>query len=320
VDQRRRALLKAAAGVSTGAMLAPALLSQPASAAVVLAVRAPANPRINEWDHLINSNFSTPGWCEEFQGMCTDGTYWYIVSNRPGNQRVYKVSLDMRTEYASVRAPSNADHIGAPTFDTQRRQIYVPIEGGSFTGIWKLSTALGTTGQVALRNRAGTDESPQRWTCPWLAFNNFDNLVYSSTNGDPDATFKQVRYIWGYDRDSGALRKQIALPSVLHKVQGGTFCNAGKNLYIASDYEEAGDGLKHVYAYDFTDNADGGAARNWGKIALPGADEVECVVWAHLAWGSGAHTYITVGILDNDWPSGDDVQLRHYGVPDPLAL
>lgn len=66
----------------------------------------PSNPRINEWTLLKNDEYSNHAWTEEFQGMCTDGTYWYIVSNASEKQRLYKLSSDFSTQYGYVGAPS----------------------------------------------------------------------------------------------------------------------------------------------------------------------------------------------------------------------
>ncbi|MGW0699634.1 hypothetical protein ACWD0A_09920 [Streptomyces sp. NPDC002867] len=245
-----------------------------------------------------------------------------MVSNAPGNQRLYKLSLDFSVQYGTLAAPPGSGHIGAPTFDTQRGVVYVPIEQSEPPRIWKVSRELRTVGIVSMWGRSIGSPAPQRSKNPWLAFNPFDTLVYSSVFGSSDSAFQRVDHLWGYDRDNGRLVKEIPLPSGLHHVQGATFGgNDGRNLYIASDYEEASNGRKHVYAYDFSQPRDGVPPPYWGKIAVPDAgNEVECVVWAHLAWSDARDTHITVGILDDVEIDGENVYFRHFWVPSPERL
>ncbi|WP_244417710.1 hypothetical protein [Streptomyces hygroscopicus] len=320
----RRDILKAAGKAGAGALAASALGGMERTAAATPTGSVPSNPRISEWAHAKSSSHEA-GWTDQFQGMCTDGAYWYIVSNADDDQRLHKLSLDFRTTYASLSAPSGSGHIGAPTYDPQRRQIYVPVEGDEPELIWKVTTGLSTAGIVPIAGRTPGSHAPQRWKFPWMAFNPRDGLVYSSVFGDPERTDidKEVDRIWGYDRDTGRLKKEIPLPSKVYAIQGGTFGNGGRNLYLASDYEEATNDRKHVYAYDFSSATDGVPVRTWGKVAVPDADdEVECVVFAHLSWHGARDTHISIGLLDDTVWSGatDNVYFRHLAVPSPNLI
>ncbi|MFG2191254.1 hypothetical protein [Streptomyces sp. NPDC048639] len=318
----RRGLIKAAGKAGVGALAVSAFggaMARQASAGPGLGIAS--DPGISAWSHAKSTSHEA-GWTDQFQGMCTDGTYWYAVSNEGDNQRLHKLTLDFSSTIASLSAPRGSNHIGAPTYDPQRRQIYVPIEGPEPELIWKVTTGLSTAGIVPLAGRTPGSPAPQRWKCPWIAFNPADGLVYSSVFGDPERTDldKYVDRVWGYDRDTGLLKKEIRLPSKVYAIQGGTFGNGGRNLYLASDYEEATNERKHVYAYDFSAATDGRAVTSWGKVAIPDAgDEVECVVFAHLAWRNAPDTHISVGILDDGVWSGstDNVYFRHFAVPSP---
>ncbi|MGW9430157.1 hypothetical protein ACWHA1_19700, partial [Streptomyces decoyicus] len=108
----RRDILKAAGKAGAGALAVSALGGMDRTAAATPIRNVPSNPRISEWAHAKSSSHEA-GWTDQFQGMCTDGAYWYIVSNAEDNQRLHKLSLDFRTTYASLSAPSGSGHIGA---------------------------------------------------------------------------------------------------------------------------------------------------------------------------------------------------------------
>ncbi|MFD7609479.1 hypothetical protein [Streptomyces sp. NPDC059828] len=338
MSSERRDFLRTTGAVALGAAVATATstagtarAAAPATAtglppSLISPWRAASDPQITRWEHAKSSSFEQD-WTVDFQGMCTDGRYWYVVSNyeNANRRRVYKLSFDLRTVVGYLGAPSSYLHIGSPTYDSERRLVYVPThEGTEPTMIWKINPdPLTTHSQVRMLGRTSGSRSPQKWKNPWLAYNSFDRLVYSSWSGSilDDDSLPRAEKIWGYDRDTGLLVKEIGLPSGLHHVQGGTFGYGGRNLFLASDYPEASNGRKHIYSYDFTNVRDGDTTRSWGKIAIPHSDdEVECVTLAHLDWSDARDTYITVGILDDDWPSRDDVYFRHFWVPSPADL
>ncbi|MFD7613064.1 twin-arginine translocation signal domain-containing protein [Streptomyces sp. NPDC059828] len=312
-----------AAGAAAVGSVAAGAVSPPAAEALVTDPRTPRNPRISEWQHAKSTSLPDPGrLTDQFQGMCTDGSYWYVVVNDGDFRGIYRMTMGFVYTGLRLAVPSGCPHIGAPTFDPDRRQIYVPVEGTEPPKIWKVSTDLRSLGMVPMWGRATGTLPPQSSKNPYLAFNPYDRLVYSSVSGFKESSLPRVDAIHGYDRDSGLLRKTIPLPSGLHRVQGATFGPDGMNFYVASDYEEASNGCKHIYAYDFSHARDGVTAPTWGKVAVPHADnEVECVVLASYAWRDARATSVIVGILDDaEYDFTDDVYLRHFWVPDPARL
>ncbi|QGV77295.1 hypothetical protein [Streptomyces ficellus] len=313
----RRAMIKGAAAAGAAVPLASAMAGSATASA------ASTNPRTGEWEHVTSTSHQED-WTQQIQGMCTDGQYWYVVSNSERRRCVYKLSLDFRTTHASLDAPDDYSHIGSPTFDPVRKLIYVPVEreGSEPTYVWRMTTALNSLSTLKLYGRSAGSRSPQKWKAPWVAHNPVDGLLYSSAYGDPDLTDPalQVNWLNGFSPVTGCLRKQVHLPSKLHNVQGGVVSPHG-NIYLATDY--AYNGSKRIYSYDLSSVVDGGMARYWGNIPLPGSGtgdelEVESVTLAHLGWSGSRDTYVTAVVLNIEVE--DDAYLRHFWVPSPGAL
>ncbi|MEJ8632235.1 MULTISPECIES: twin-arginine translocation signal domain-containing protein [Streptomyces] len=312
----RRSVLKGAAAAAAAVPLSGALTSP--------AVAVSTNPRITEWEHAKSTAYQDD-WTQQCQGMCTDGQFWYVVSNSARDRRVYKLSLDFRTVHASLAAPENFSHIGSPSIDPVRKVVYVPVEregGAEPTFVWTMTTALNSLNTLKLYGRTYGSRSPQKWKAPWVAFNPVDRLLYSSAYGDPDLTDPalQVNWLNAFSPATGVLQKQVLLPSKLHNVQGGGV-SANGNIFLATDY--AFDRSKRIYSYDLSSVGDQQVARYWGNIAIPDSStgdglEVESCAIASLSWNGARSTYITAVVLNTEVE--DDVYLRHFWVPSPAAL
>ncbi|MFF8512801.1 hypothetical protein ACF064_32485 [Streptomyces sp. NPDC015492] len=332
---RRRFLRQAAATAAGTGLVAAGMGAQPAAAdnpfPNPLPFQTPSNPRISEW--VLRKSFDKEAvWTNEYQGMCTDGVYWYIVTNKDqgGQQRLYKTTLDFSV-VASIQAPNPSDHIGSPTYDARRGLVYIPLEpyesGEGPTGlsgasrIWQVAPTAGnihTVASVPLTNKEGTDWGPQGGRAPWFAWHPWDGLVYSSTAGNADNGL----HVWsfnGYDPVTGRLKKQMILDGVYHDFQGAGFGRDGRNIYVVSDHGFVSDGKKRIYAFDMTNPSDGKTSRCWGARVNPSTAEAEGIVHAHLAWNDAPNTDITVGMLSNQVDS-DNVEFYHFSVPDPEAI
>ncbi|MEV7403093.1 hypothetical protein AB0N93_22210 [Streptomyces sp. NPDC091267] len=315
----RRALIKGAGIAAAQIPLASIALSSSQAATP----RSPSNPRISEWEYVQSESIQSD-WSQQFQGMCTDGQYWYAVSNSARTRRIYKLSLDLTHTYASLEAPDSFAHVGSPTIDRTSNRIYIPIEndGAEPTYIWQLSKGLSTLGKLSMWGRTSGSRSPQKWKNSWLGHNPVDGLLYSSAYGyttDTDPAL-QVKVINGFSPVTGCLKKQVQLPSLLHHVQSGTFSPNG-NLYLATDYSY--NGSKRLYSYDFSAVEDGDTAPYWGNIAIPDSGkgdelEVESVQLGHLSWSDSPDSYISAGVLNIE--AEDDIYFRHFWVPSPSAL
>ncbi|MFF7181146.1 hypothetical protein [Streptomyces sp. NPDC008121] len=311
----RRAVLKAAAATAAAAPLATAMATPAAAVST--------NPRITQWEHATSTSHQA-WWTQQCNGICTDGQYWYAVSNSSRDRRVYKLSMDFRTVVASNAAPADYLHIGAPTFDPVRKLLYVPVErdGGEPCYVWTMTSALNSLTTLKLSGRTAGSRSPQKHKAPWVAYNPIDRLLYSSAYGPPDTTDPalQVNWLNAFSPVDGTLKKQVLLPSKLHNVQGGGISGNG-NIFLATDY--AFNGAKRIYSYDLSNARDQQVAPYWGNIAIPDSSdedglEVEHCTLASLAWDGGRSTSVTAVVLNTEVE--DDVYLRHYWVPYPAAL
>lgn len=293
-----------------------------------------SDPRIAEWEHAKTVKMER-GWSNESQGMCTDGTYWYVTTNKDANgqKRLYKLTLDWR-EVASIALTQPwVDHLGAPTYDPDRGpwgRIYVPVqvkEGydpglDSAARIWAVEPVPGdisTVGITALKNASGTSWGPQEHNAPWFAYNTYDQLLYSSREGHSGKTPDHVSHFYGYSPATGRLVKSIALPGRWHSFQGGGFGRDGRNLYMVSDHVQLNTGRKHIYAFDMSSPVDGEACGYWGSRINPSTDEAEGIAWCRLSWSDARDTHITSFTLINE-ADDDDAGMYNFWVPDPLAI
>jgi hypothetical protein len=212
-------------------------------------------------------------------------------------------------------------HIGAPGYHDGK--IYVPIEGTP--SVWLLNTLpIKTTVLEGGSLR-------QNGSFPWCAINPWNSLLYtsifgnnefefdintgqmipSSDNGDVDPV-----YIYDPNHQFAFVGEMLLGGGVMHRAQGGCFSNNG-HLYITYDTDKHQKG--EIRAYSALNGEFLGS-----KEILYSDDvdqgELEGLSLGHIIHNDGSSTYIHALVLDNDWPSKDEVYLYHYFVPDPDVI
>jgi hypothetical protein len=228
-------------------------------------------------------------YSEEAQGMTTDGTFWYMISN---GAKVLRIINNQNQLMGQLHAPSSWSHIGAAGY--YDGWVYVPVE--SPFGVWKVKADL--TENNFIPGPMGS--------FPWAAVNPQNGRMYTCDFG-PNPPI-----LTAYDRNTLVRKPEddILLKYPINNVQGGVFTPRGRIILVTSDPN----GL-FVYSaktgYCF-------GAKSLGNYGSTGS-EVEAV--AVRAWNL-ENTLTTVHVLelDNDWANPDDMYLHSYWIPQPQLL
>ena len=262
-------------------------------------------PQMESWTVKCEDHQAVDWWTYDCQGITTDGKYLYAVNANMNEHPVaiYKFNLDYGDAIRSARSPAGQAHIGPPNY--YEGKIYVPVEGGTFAGVWTLDTELTT---LSYKTLGGSAKPPQGYSMPWCAINPWNGFLYNSKFGDGGAD--GVTEVYGYDPvENFAFKKSLRLQSMpLYKVQGGCFSSNG-HLYLTSH------ATKCIHGY----NALNGAYL--GSFSVPsdwsGGEEMEGIAIGNLTCKSTSDlVMVHVLVLDNDWPHRDsDIWLKHIAVP-----
>lgn len=269
-------------------------------------MRAMRSPRPEQWTKTNEGKFYNHDWTEECQGVTQDGNTWYISSNHDGRQRVYRFSLANDVTGHVKLAGNGSDHLGAIDFDNGR--IYCAMEGPvkivvidtpPFDGWWT----------AALVGESG-GEAPQS-SCPWCAINPWNGLLYSSNNGDNapgENTLRAYRFDSSGPRFAHVPEADIVLGERVRRIQGAVFSKNG-HVLIASNHSD------DIRCYSVLNGHFLGRASIQKDGSWDVAEEVEgLTIWEGISY-EGVATHVHVILLDNDWPSDDDVYFKHYRVP-----
>lgn len=263
------------------------------------AMHAMNPPLIESWVLAHTEEIDNMIWKEECQGITTDGDFWYIISNNEDKRALYKYRLDFSAS-STLEFPEE-HHIGQPAFGNGK--IFVPVEG-EVAKVWVVNTSLVSQGIFDL----GGNPPPQGGGNPWCAFHPWNGFLYSST-------FDNVDRVFAYDPNNNfAFQGELRLQgNVVNSVQGGCFSKNG-HLYLTSDSTE------DIRAYSAFNGAFLGSCKvPYDKSTLE-AEEMEGIALGHIIHSGNVVTFVHVIILDNDWPSGDEVFFKHYAVPDENVI
>ncbi|MCU7877928.1 MAG: hypothetical protein KZQ84_14205 [Candidatus Thiodiazotropha sp. (ex Lucinoma borealis)] len=282
--------------------------SSPSSLKDIL--KAMQSPQVGQWQKTSESEHANHDWTEECQGVTHDGQHWYISSNKDpiigsAKRRIYKFTPGMQqVDYFGVDF-IGSDHLGG--IDHYKGRIYAALEQPAKV-MW-VTTDFQSSGTDTLKSSSG-GSSPQGSSFPWCAVNPWNGLLYSSKFGSADGA--PIKEIFAYDPADGFKHKKtLELKSGLKRIQGGVFSNNG-HLLLASDH------TFDIRCY----SALNGAFRGSAAIQIdPGSgEEVEgLTIWKGISF-DGTPAEVHVILLDNDFPSGDDIYFKHYSVPDPDKL
>lgn len=263
-------------------------------------------PRVNEWTVFAVANkFENFKWTEECNGVTSDGHFWYFASSNADGPGIYKFTLDFN--YVAKAGLPKGTHIGDIDFFGGR--IFAPLEPAP-KRIAVLDTSLALLSVVELQSTG--DGGAPHTSNSWCALNPLNGLLYGSN-------FDAVDRVYCYDPDTQpefAYRGALKLhgPPV-GGVQGGAFTENG-HLYLASDTYAGKSATKDIRAYSSLNGEFLGSKQvpydtNWKQ-----AEEME----GFAILDAGGLGQIHIVILDNDWPSSDDVFLKHLIVPDLAVL
>jgi hypothetical protein len=291
--------------------------SFPVSGSLGTAMEAMNSPRINEWSakYEVEDNFNNHEWTQECQGLTTDGTSWYIVSNNNSHRAIHRFGLDWSHTgdvvypYTDMVDGEDKSHIGDP--DCYNGKIYVPVEDTKEARVWVLDTNLTSLGRWDL----GSHDS-QKAKNPWLAINPWNQFLYSSIFGDPKYGEQPVSRLYAYDLEKFEYHPEkdiILKDKFFHRVQGGCFSENG-HVFLTSD-----DDTHSIHAYSSLNGHYYGSC--WVPSDWSDGEELEgMAIYPLIPVGKPYTIHVHVIVLDVDIPSKDDVFIKHFTVPDPKVL
>jgi hypothetical protein len=263
------------------------------------AVNAMNPPLIENWKPAYIDGFYNQEWTQECQGIATDGSFWYIVSNNKNKRAVYKFSLDFDLINFAV-CPENK-HVGHPA--VWGGKVYVPLEPQDHNEnarVWELNTEFSTSDTFDL---GYTDKRNPIGKMPWCAINPWNSSLYSSISDGVD-------HVCAYNpSDSFSFEGILEIEGEkVDKVQGGWFTNNG-HLYLSSEESV------NIRGYSVLNG------KFLGSFGLDygDGDEIEGLCLGHFTNSDGISSYVHVIILDNE-DDEDDVFINHFFVPDPSVL
>lgn len=273
-------------------------------------IRLLRNPQVPAWKKRSEKRFRNKDWTEECQGVTSDGTHWYLSSNKcgwvfePERRAIYKFDSRMNliadhklgrfleSKFGNLKC--EGVHIG--DIDWWAGRIYIPVENPM--GLIRLTDDFARTSKHGLVGHNGG--RPPQSHFPWCAVNPLNGLLYSSDFDNVDQVFA---YAPGRDYKHVDTLK---LSKTTHRVQGGCFSPEGK-LYLASDSSHDIRGFSSLT----------GSYLGSASIQVEEKDqEVEGICYWKTTT-SNIKAQVHVILLDNDTTSSDDIWLKHYASPVP---
>ncbi|MFE4582636.1 hypothetical protein [Streptomyces chartreusis] len=270
---------------------------------------------MSKW-HIENEHvWNNENWGENFQGITAGTDYWYFTCNSDSqHEGIWRLNHDFTEPVRVAKSPMSNHHLGALTFNQTNRRIFVALEPAK---VWEYSAASSTT--IRISTLGGNGSKPQGDSMPWCAINPTDGLLYSSAFGDEGEKISWVNKVHAYDpAQNFKLVRTVSLPHTLRRIQGGCFSPLGGHLYLSSDWSKA------VLGYNIPPVGISDVATHLGNCAINAPDiEVEGLTIGYpknYAVEAGNHMWVHVSCLDDDWPDGDDVYLKHIWVPDAMSV
>jgi hypothetical protein len=266
-------------------------------------IEAMDSPRIENWRYLHKKEFANTGWSEEFQGLSHDSNCWYF-SNK---STVIKFNLQMQklseTGIPHEFASRGYNHYG--DCDFYNGNLYIPLEDLS-----KNLTPLILVFDSNLNLVRFGKLSPQI-DAPWCAVHPWNKQLYSC----PDTGVISV--LNAYDLATFNLTSQIKIydpngnPESLRSIAGGCFSPRGR-LYLTSNHSE------DIRCYSMLNGKILGRKKISYSKGFSEYEEMEgLTIWDLRTRGDGN---IHIAILDNDYPSQDDLFLYHFESDDPQLI
>jgi outer membrane protein assembly factor BamB len=304
----------------------------PKSGSLRMTMHAMNSPEIGRWSLKYTDSFYNHDWTEECQGLTTDGTNMFIVSNNDSHRAIHKFTMNWEHIWDTVYpyrdmvkvsvahkpgtkggiAYKDISHIGAP--DYYKGKIYVPVEGTK-ARVWVLDTNLNSLDRFDLGAYA---VPPQKLKMPWLAINPWNELLYSSISGDEGVPVSRL-YAYELKYFTHVEEKDIILKDgFLNMVSGGCFSNNG-HIFLASD------DTRSLHAYSILNGhyyGSCGVPSDWDEVLA--SEEMEGIAFYPINTDRG-EAFVHAVVLDNDRDDpfsvgNDDVYLKHFTVPSPDVL
>ena len=274
-------------------------------------------------------------WSEEAQGITHNDTHWFVTNKwyifrYPKQARLSSRSWDLRKPL-----PPSCEHFGDPTWHDG--SLYVPVE-----------RCAGPNGSAGAPHRSAPNGDDRIYVydaelnqmrygvlnhqrqASWVAVDPRTGLIYSS-----DFNTGSIQVYSGVPAQRAMVPEfTVSLPHYVRGIQGGVISQNG-NLYLSTN-DTTGDSRRPyasrgILVYELRAGeavplrVRGGSAPNWIHPRIPdGAGmEMEGITLYDVRGENipdvpdGQIHYV---ILDNDWPSADEIYLKHISVNQPSKL
>lgn len=277
---------------------------------------------------------SSTGWSDNLQGVTHDEQHWYITQQ----DRLWKfpVGHDLAAEIdeddpgrgiTSVGIPEalqdqHYDHFG--DLDHRAGLLYVPVEGSWPFPLFerKIPGRIALFDAHTLRFLAVSPPlHADREAAPWCALHPHNGLLHTSQFTSDRLHVFEPRVATGGDAPrleltalgDFELRDESGRPLRVHRIQGGVFSESG-HLYLVSDTRAGG-----ILGFDMTTGRrmlhatiDYDPSDPTGKLP----EELEGITIWDLDGGPapGIGGQLHVLMIDNDWPSDDELYFKHFRV------
>ena len=266
-------------------------------------------PRIAEWIPGTSTNIDQEDWTEECQGIVSDGQSLFAASNNTGQKGVYRLGFDFSLLGTNLLPEDTGSHVGSLAVHAGR--IFVPIAAGD-TGASAAQPAMVWTIDAATLETVSFEFLPlpneiANLFFAWCTINPFDGLLYTVDGSHVSSRLD------GFDPANGFAHKpkHLELSVDVGGPAGGCISPRG-HLYLVT--QPASKGQYRIFAFTLLNG------HFLGSLPIADNDGEEPEGIALFKIDGQVETQVQVLLLDNDWPSRDDVVLRGFVVPDPSVL
>jgi hypothetical protein len=279
---------------------------------LLTAIAGMSDPHVSSWAHLgialARENTDTS---DNAQGVTTDGTFWYVVSNTEdglapvigvydnAHQTVNKLHPTSGIDSKLIAAGDGTPHFGAPCF--RNGHLHVPIQ--SPQALWRLAPD-GSNQTVILL----AAEDQVSGAMPWCDIHPVTDLLYTSKY-DISQNDWPTLFAYQWQQMTRVPTADISLQKgsmYLDRVQGGVFTERGRVILTRYD-------PNRIHCYSSLNGYYFGG-RELSEIDSEGEGVTI------RAWNFGS-SQATVHILEQDMDAGpNDFYLHSYSVPEPGRL
>jgi hypothetical protein len=253
---------------------------------------------VAHWQLVEGGVYENHAWTEECQGIATDGKYWYISSNNKERRALYKFTMGMELVKSTDVAKHGvvSAHIGG--LDYFDGKLYVALEQPK-----QLLVIDTEFKNASLHQFSGND--PLGGTFAWCTIHPITGDLCTTKFDGASALFSYRKAADG----SYVFAGSVPLAKTVTRVQGGDITPTGKLVLVSDTKPRGGIHVFNVFTGEYH-----GAVTFPVENGSPLPDELEGLAISPpgTAVVKGVPVNVHLILLDNDYPSKDDVRFKHF--------